>query len=92
MIAEERLAALEMLEAQATPGPWVGVPPEGYRGHQGGIVDVCSFGIEAADYCSVAGDPPTPEDMAFIIEARTALPDLLAEVRQLQAALSRAHG
>lgn len=81
-MTEKRLAALEQLVQEATEGPWKWIKPDG--GNLGSIQpDVCKFGIRA-DYYPVEGEEPTPEDAQFITEARTALPELLAEVRRLR--------
>lgn len=68
-MTEERLKALETLCKQATDGPWYWV--ELYGCGEGSIEPhICKFGVQASD-------------ADFICEARTALPELLIEVRRL---------
>lgn len=84
---EERIAQLEALCQAASEGPWSWIEPD--RGELWSIEpDICKFGIEA-NYYPVAGEAPTEDDARFITEARTALPELLAEVRRLREEKSR---
>ena len=82
-MTEEELTRLEALEQAATPGPWV---------------SLANDSVLFCDVYSVAGDNNSPiigicrmpesddriADMAFIAEARNALPSLIAEVRRLR--------
>lgn len=81
-MTEERLRELEALEQAATRGPWevqdASNPDEDepcYRGIRG-WTDESSDGT----YLKLSVD-----DAAFVAESRTALPELIAEVRRLQA-------
>jgi hypothetical protein len=78
-ITAERLAEIEARANAATPGPWW---PE----HRG----VMAEGVEIVDDCAVAGWDVYPENQAFIAAARIDVPDLVAEVRRLTAALDAA--
>ena len=72
-MTEERLAALEVLCQAATEGPWNAAPEINYD-------------IYSLDHGWVAQtDDDANSD--FIAEARTALPELLAEVRRLRECL-----
>lgn len=81
-MTEDRLADLERLHQQATPGPWEWRKPN--RNNLGAIEPfVCSFGVNGT-YDGIAGETPTSADADFICESRTALPELIAEVRRLR--------
>jgi hypothetical protein len=76
-ITAERLAEIEARANAATPGPW-------HAEHRG----VMAEGVEIVDDCAVAGWDVYPENQAFIAHARADVPDLVAEVRRLTAALA----
>ena len=85
----ERLAELTRICDAATPGPWVehcdgiettdpgSLDITAKRGPYKGAVVVTDSGVY----------PPHEDDAAFICAARTAMPELLAEVGRLQSML-----
>lgn len=83
-ITEEQLAELERLEREATPGPWrwwtsnshtrLGTPDKD---------EAVAFGY-ASRADGVGSIAILLDDMNFIVAARSALPQLLAEVRRLK--------
>lgn len=74
---EKRLAEIEARANAATPGPW---EPE-HRGVVGNDVFI-------VEDCVTAGWDAYRANQAFIATARTDVPDLVAEVRRLTAALA----
>ncbi len=68
-MTEERIAQLEALCTQAEKGPWV-------DDEEGGI---------SVQWGEPLGGMFTRNDAEFVAEARTALPEALAEVRRLKA-------
>ena len=74
-LSEAYLAEAEAYEAAASRGPWLqGVDGYSVSGPDGGDFSELQVSIDVGD----------PADAAFIACARTAVPDLLAEVRQLR--------
>lgn len=67
----ERIEELRSLCNAATPGPWV---------QQGSNVIAPETGEDVAYYCAM-------RDAEFIAAARTALPEALAEIERLRAAM-----
>lgn len=79
------LAELQALCDQATPGPWYWSDEwDEVRAGCDTIIGAAPCGYENSRVLT------SSEDLAFIIAARTAVPDLLARVRQLEAALGEA--
>lgn len=94
-MTEKRLIQLEALCQQATPGPW---RPREYQNNAGDIwIDCWAFanrgrgralgGTVATVHAYGAGKRSVEANAAFIAEARTAIPELLAEVLRLRAAV-----
>lgn len=85
-MTEERLAQLEALCRQATPGPWkarhrhVGNPSNDFAWDESAGL---GWEIEELDR-PMRGQFVRGADAHFIAEARTALPEALAEVRRLR--------
>jgi hypothetical protein len=78
-LSEEYLAEVEAREAAASPGPWLqGVDGFSVSGLKGGDLSDLQVSIDVGD----------TNDAAFIAMTRTAVPDLLAEVKRLQALLT----
>ncbi len=79
-MTDERLAELERLAYKATPGPWW---PR-WGGEPGYIY---SSGLDRviAELPEERSDMWTHENSEFIAAARTAIPELIAEVRRLKA-------
>ena len=81
----ERIAELEALCNAATPGPWIWESSRGDR--------VRLWTKPSGDFVVEIGRKPggwtyfdmTEDDAGFIAHARTALPELLAQVRRLRA-------
>lgn len=74
---KDRLAHLRSLCENATPGPWV-VKEAGYvPGEYIGTTDVMYDQVTVPQ-------SDKPENLAFIAEARTALPEALAAIEELQ--------
>lgn len=90
-ITEDRLAELERLASEATAGPWEAIEGEWVKEHFQ-VIDVPT-GCDIIDThnSGCASDPRpddvffSPENSRFIAASRTAVPDLVAEVRRLQA-------
>lgn len=100
------LDKLKALEQAATPGPWESRKEtvKSSRGRQsedyftihdsngcwvvGATVDLC-MATERGDQCT---NDMTNEDAAFIAEARTAVPELIAEVERLQGEIKYLRG
>lgn len=78
---EKRLQEIEERVAKATPGPWaaVGVDRRPYISH--------TWRVQDPNFMNLANFIDA-EDAAFIAGSRQDIPDLLAEVRQLQADLA----
>ena len=72
------LDKLEKLCRKATPGPWDTVKRKDNRNYIG------SPKKPIADICNLYGEE-SESNMQFIIEARTALPELIARVREAEA-------
>lgn len=75
LTTEEGIAALEAICEAATPGPWVD------------LTDSLDAIYAVEPYGQICRDPDMddrPEDRAFIVAARTALPEALAEIRALR--------
>lgn len=86
-----RFNQLRLLARAATPGPWE-VHDCGNRlsvdeQRRCGVTSV--FESDARDEC---GHPVSVDDAMFIAVARTAVPELLDEVEQLRAALTKVRG
>lgn len=74
-MTDERLKELEWLCETATEGPWVG-----QMSARGDISVVSTLPVASV---------PHLRDATFIVEARTALPELIAEVRALRSQCKR---
>lgn len=94
MISTERLAEIETAEKAATPGPWGCY--NGWGPDRHGDMRALRIGpAESGDYMpgiSASNSPPSDlrgkrEDFEFVAIARTAVSELLAEVRRLQGEL-----
>lgn len=88
MITDEQLQEWERIEKAATPGPWVYDETEDDNGLDpvAMLADGHSpCGVYAVNFRAPLDDQPF--NGKFIAAARTALPDLIAEVRRLRAAL-----
>lgn len=89
-MTDERLVELEGLAGAATPGPWKATEGEMCKEYFQ-VIDVPT-GCEIIDKENggCASDPCpddvffSPENARFIAAARTAVPELLAEVRRLR--------
>lgn len=87
-MTEEYLAKLERLVRMATPGPWRNGQVEDHP-------DIPS--IHGGNKSTVVVDDRTihdgyavkPADVEFIVAARAAVPELVAEVRRLRAELAK---
>ena len=80
---QERLAELKALTEAATPGPW----------KYDGIMFIQD--PDTSMVCEIRGygaDLPMDDNAAFIAAARTALPELIAEIERLQGVVKKAHG
>src|SRR5687768_15286619 len=94
----ERLAELERLCEAATPGPWYA--PEQLGGHVWGDRALGQQSNEILYHHKVAdctyhadgGFEQRGQNAAFIAAARTALPELIAEVRRLWAEVVNGSG
>jgi hypothetical protein len=102
MVTDERLAELQRLADAATRGPWTAIKPVSCDGDDDDLEGAFVYpgGIEDADGDPVCafGDPggsghlfEHPDNPAFIAAARTAVPDLLAEVARMQKELRSSH-
>ena len=80
MITDELLNELEQKEKAATPGPW-------YAAELGAILDNIP-GLHRKIILSGTQAWPRDEDKEVAVDARNALPDLLAEVRSLRTQLA----
>ena len=84
---------LRMLAAQATPGPWEadGRVVEQKYWNKGFPEDPVSCEVECLAYCygGTGRGVGRPEDAAFIAAARSAVPELLDRVADLEATLQR---
>jgi hypothetical protein len=97
-MTDERLAELEGLAGAATPGPWKATEGEMCKEYFQ-VIDVPT-GCEIIDKENggCASDPCpddvffSPENARFIAAARTAVPELVAEVRRLREAERQRHG
>lgn len=87
MIDEAKLAELERLASEATPGPW---RQEKSLDNRIDVVHSDHVTTPVAYYAVQTFEIPRPPDAAFIAAARTAVPDLVAEVRRLRGDLSEA--
>jgi hypothetical protein len=76
---------LDRLCSEATPGPWATIGCDKHLER----VDLSCFCVRASVDGKRIRDVP---DLLFIAAARTALPDLVAEVRRLRALLTEAVG
>ncbi len=74
-MTDERLAELERLADAATPGPWEPLTPASGKW-------VCSL---APGAIGMAWRRNHTNDAAFVAAARTAIPELIAEVRRHKA-------
>ena len=87
-ITDEDLARMEAYCAAATPGPWVWERRVSdisvFQPDAGGDLPLTVVFLEDTETAGYAVD----EDMAFIAQARTDLPALVAEVRELRQALN----
>ncbi len=83
-MGEERLAEIAAVVAGASPGPWLQVDGWTVSGPKGGGLSALRVAVDVGD----------PADGAFIAMARTAMPELLAEVQRqrevVAAALAKA--
>lgn len=89
-LSDAQLLALERLSAGADSGPWRAMV-EG-RDHTSGdsFIQIGEGADRPPDmYVTRDGAPSAPEDLDLIAAARTALPDLIAEVRRLREQLER---
>jgi hypothetical protein len=77
---EAKLQEIEARANAATPGPW-------QMEHRGVVAGSCRDVIDIVDDCAVSGWRDYPANQAFIAAARTDVPELVAEVRRLTAAL-----
>ena len=87
-MTDERLAELEALCAAATPGPWTPSvdSDRGYVGEDYGRWWLPSFKEAPFSVFSLEDkEAQADRDAAFLCAARTAVPELLAEVRRLRA-------
>jgi hypothetical protein len=90
-LGEDRLAEITALEAAATKGPW-------HTATEAGAVSYPSTFVAnwSGEYMQGVGDVDTgvgeqaEADLSFILDARTAVPELLAEVARLRAAVPAA--
>ena len=82
-MTDERLAALEALCQQAEKEPW--------HTDSSPYNETSPFMVRTANGWVVAEGITHVMDAEFIAYARTALPELLAEVRRLREALAEAH-
>lgn len=87
-LSEERLAAIRARCEAATPGEWRAYGLD-YFHEDEPVQGICNEGtsllIEVN--CNDPGDMQAKADAQFIAHARTDVPDLLAEVERLRAAL-----
>lgn len=74
----QELDALQALCDGATPGPWDSTLTFRDRYY----IKTPSYGVR--DFCCLTGDLERKVDADFIAASRTALPELIAEVRRLQ--------
>lgn len=86
-LTDKELAELEQLEREATPGPWV------FRDDSCGEYRVLNQDCKLVfnkDFDDLRRHlmPPHEEDARLFVAARNALPSLLAEVRELRAAVA----
>lgn len=80
VLTEKLLAKLERLCKKATPGPWVWNEAQNMHGP-----DRWATVIETDSGMY----PPRQNDRDFIAASRTAMPELIAEVRRLRAEVAR---
>lgn len=93
MISDERLSELERLATAATPGWWAWAD-DGDRRICIGAASKSGSPIEGEDShgvrCEVLEDGVLrPQDAAFIVASRAAVPELIAEVRSQREELER---
>jgi hypothetical protein len=82
------LDELDRLAAAATPGPWEANPASGLHDDAAAWVGYDSTGTGPQTFiCSTANHPDGLNDAAFIAASRSALPLLVARVRELEAQL-----
>jgi hypothetical protein len=82
-VADERLAEIRRLEAAATAGPWVAFGDD--TSFAGRIYSVAET-PDGGRFTQITDTPPYDDraaDMAFIADARRAVPELLAHVGHL---------
>ncbi len=82
---EGKLAEIEARANAATPGPWIGDGEFGFVFQRGASRAHCIARLDHEDVRDTSG-----ADLAFIAAARADVPDLVAEVRRLTAALDAA--
>ena len=89
-MAEERVAALEALCHAATEGPWNAVHRDARNEQNDPSWDGDFLGWEIRPLdLPVRGQVIRGRDAQFMAEARTALPEALAEIRRLRQCLGR---
>jgi hypothetical protein len=77
---------LERLEKAATPGPWAYFPDSIYAGEIHAVIhpEGESLPVGTQHITSTPDYDDRPDDMALIVAARNALPELLAELKRLR--------
>jgi hypothetical protein len=88
MITPEKLAELEALCENATPGPWL----IDYSGTAAVYEDDAAgrtIFLAGSPHCPPRSESETNCNLRFIAAARTALPEAIAEIRRLQSELQR---
>lgn len=86
-MTEQRLAELEALANEATPEPWI------WDGDECELRSPASIqAVLDGEWWNTgdAGVSVLPKNIAFIAAARTAVPELIAEVRRLRVGLESA--
>lgn len=85
-----RLVEIRQREQAATPGPWRVIPGDEWCQKSGNADGIASLESDHADIVMTDAGmyPPNQADAAFIAEARSDVPWLLAEVDRLKSLLS----